>query len=301
MSVEISPSDMPYELQSSDRLDAQAGKTPIPIVPRRARRRSTPSTPAPSSAPAAGSTGQMVGTIAHELRTPLATLHAGLEILSDYPDLESDEVRQLVSRLQRGVAWLDCLIENLTTWSAIESGHLALRRGEGAVLGWIDPAIDLVQPLLARRNQRVTLVCPTPVPVAVVDSVRLGQVVVNLLVNAGKYGVQGDEIVLTVAPLADLLRVAVTDHGAGLPPAEQETIFRPHMRGAAASASGVSGHGLGLSIVKAIVEAHGGEVGITSEPGSGATFWFTIPMGDEIRSTNDEVRTKTRGGARTTS
>lgn len=223
----------------------------------------------------------MVGTIAHELRTPLATLHAGLEILSDYPDLDAAEVRQLVSRLQRGVAWLDCLIENLATWSAIERGHLALRRAEGAVLGWIEPAIDLVQPLLARRDQRVTLVCPTPVPIALADSVRLGQVVVNLLVNAGKYGVQGDAITLTVEALAERLRVAVTDHGAGLPLAEQETIFRPHARGAAASASGVVGHGLGLSIVKAIVEAHGGAVGITSKPGAGATFWFTIPSNED--------------------
>jgi len=276
--VEINPSDRPYELPSSDRLDAQA--VPIPIALRRARRARSVAAPAAVNTPATVMNSQMVGTIAHELRTPLATLHAGLEILSDYPDLESAEVRQLVSRLQRGVAWLDCLIENLTTWSAIESGHLALRRREGAVLGWVEPAIDLVQTLLARRDQRVALVCPTPVPVAFADSVRLGQVVVNLLINAGKYGVQGDTIVLTVEALADRLRIAVTDHGAGLPQAEQATIFRPHMRGAAASASGVAGHGLGLSIVKAIVEAHGGEVGISSEPGAGATFWFTVPSGE---------------------
>ena len=251
---------------------------PIAIQSRARRaRRAAPPERAEVARPAPASTVQVVGAIAHELRTPLATLHAGLEILSDYPDLDSDEVRQLVSRLQRGVAWLDCLIENLTTWSAIETGHLALRRGEGPVLAWIEPAIDLVQPLLARRGQRVRLACASPPPVLRADSVRLGQVVINLLVNAGKYGVEGDEVVLTVEATATGVRVSVADHGAGIPLVEQEAIFRPHTRGAAATASGVAGHGLGLSIVKAIVEAHGGAVGVVSAPGAGATFWFTIP------------------------
>ncbi|MFN8514101.1 MAG: ATP-binding protein [Chloroflexia bacterium] len=106
---------------------------------------------------------------------------------------------------------------------------------------------------------------------------RLGQVVVNLLVNAGKYGVEGDEVVLTVETIANGVRVSVTDHGQGIPPAEQELIFHPGRHGSAAASAGVAGHGLGLSIVKAIVEAHGGTVGVTSTPGAGATFWFTIP------------------------
>ena len=282
MSVEVSPSQANYGAQRTDLPDAARDQIVDLPAHRKARRRASLAVPADIAdgiAPVAqtSNTARVVSTIAHELRTPLATLHAGLEVLSDYPDLDSLEVRQLVSRLQRGVAWLDCLIENLTTWSAIETGHLTLRRGEGSVLGWIDPAMDLVQPQLARRGQRVRLVCPVPAPVATVDSVRLGQAIVNLLVNAGKYGVQDDEIVLTVEPLADGLRVSVADHGAGVPAAEQETIFRPHTRGAAAMAAGVAGHGLGLSIVKAIVEAHGGAVGVTSAPGEGTTFWFTVP------------------------
>lgn len=287
MSVEISGGDAPPELRSADLLDA----------PRRPRRRTAPILPAEEEAPnASAGTGQMLGAITHELRTPLATLHAGLEILSDYPDLDSAEVRQLVARLRRGVAWLDCLIENLATWAAIETGHLGLRRSPAPALAWIEPAIDLVQAQLARRDQRVRLVCPAPPPVAAVDSVRLGQVVVNLLVNAGKYGVAGDEIVVRVEPLADALRVAVTDHGAGIAPAEQAIIFRPYARGAAATASGIAGHGLGLSIVRAIVEAHGGNVGVTSAPGAGATFWFTVPWA--VGSRESEVGSGLRGAGR---
>jgi signal transduction histidine kinase len=279
VSVEISQTDGGFKPQPLVALNVEQRPTPMQSRPRRARRRAVPVRRDAAKVPATASTVQVVGAMAHELRTPLATLHAGLEVLSDYPDLNSDEVRQLVSRLQRGVAWLDCLIENFTTWSAIETGHLAMRRVECSVLAWVEPAIDLVQPLLARRGQRVRLACTTPPPVLHTDNVRLGQVIVNLLVNAGKYGVEGDEVVLTVEAIATGVRVSVADHGAGIPLAEQETIFRPYIRGAATTTSGVAGHGLGLSIVKAIIEAHGGIVGVTSAPG-GATFWFTIPSAE---------------------
>jgi signal transduction histidine kinase len=277
VSVEISKGDGVFKPQPLGPRNVTQRPTAIPSRTRRARRSAAPADRREVARPAPTSTDQVVGALVHELRAPVATLHAGLEVLSDYPDLDSDEVRRLVSRLQRGVAWLDCLIENLTTWSAIGAGCLTLRKGEGAVLGWIEPAIDLVQPLLARRGQRVRLVCAIPPPTLRVDSVRLGQVVVNLLINAGKYGVEGDEVVLTVEAVANGVRVSVADHGMGIPPAEQEAIFRPHTYGAAAATAGVAGHGLGLSIVKAIVEAHGGTVGVISAPGAGATFWFTIP------------------------
>lgn len=275
MSVETGTSQGAYEPQVVGRLAAEPDHFAARSTTRRPRRR--PARLAPDEPVPQASAAGVVSAIAHELRTPLATLHAGLEILSDYPDLDSGEVRQLVERLQRGVAWLDCLIENLSTWSAIESGHLALRRCQGTARAWIEPAVDLVQPLLARRGQRVRLICRESVPMVPADSVRLGQVIVNLLVNAGKYGGEGDEFVVTVEPRAGGLLVAVTDHGTGIPHAEQEAIFRPHMRGQAALEAGVAGHGLGLSIVKAIVEAHGGAVGVTSATGHGTTFWFTVP------------------------
>lgn len=277
MSVEISQGDGGFKPQPLAALNVEQRPTPIQSRPRSARRRAVPARQSAPEVPVPASVVPGVGAIVHELRAPVATLHAGLEILSDYPDLDSEEVRQLVSRLRRGVAWLDCMIENMTTWSAIASGHLALRQSESSVLPWIESAIDLVQPLLARRGQRVYLACGAPPPVLRADSVRLGQVVVNLLVNAGKYGVEGDEVVLTVETIANGVRVSVTDHGQGIPPAEQELIFHPGRHGSAAASAGVAGHGLGLSIVKAIVEAHGGTVGVTSTPGAGATFWFTIP------------------------
>ena len=246
---------------------------PRPAAPRRPAR-----TGAPEGQPrAAKPVAQAMSTIAHELRTPLATLHASLELLAEYHTLSLEEVGQLVRRLQRGVAWLDCLSANLATWSAIETGQLALHLAPVPVDHWITLALELVQPLLERREQRVVVSCPTPAPVVYGDEDRLGQVLVNLLVNAGKYGKQGDAILLTVTVEGAWVRIRVTDHGAGVPTEEQERIFQREVRGAAARYSGESGHGIGLHVVKTVVEAHGGAVGVASTPGRGATFWFTLP------------------------
>jgi signal transduction histidine kinase len=220
---------------------------------------------------------EALGTIAHELRTPLATLQVSLEILTEFPTLRPEEVRELVQRLQSGVTWLDRLIENLDTWAAVETDHLALRRVPVPVLAWLEPALALIQPLLDRRDQQIELICPTPAPIVDADVTRLGQVLVNLLVNASKYSVWGDRLVVTVAADAAEVRVSVTDHGDGVLPEEQRRIFKRRARGLAALSSGERGHGIGLHVVKGIVEAHGGTVGVESAYGKGATFWFALP------------------------
>jgi signal transduction histidine kinase len=101
---------------------------------------------------------------------------------------------------------------------------------------------------------------------------------VNLLVNASKYSVWGDRILVTVTVEEPWVRVAVTDHGDGVMPDERERIFRRRARGLAALHSGERGYGIGLDVVSGLVEAHGGAVGVESAYGQGATFWFTLPL-----------------------
>lgn len=233
---------------------------------RRPRRRATPE-------PAA----EALSTIAHELRTPLATLQVSLELLTEFPTLHPGEVAELVGRLQRSVTWLDCLVENLVTWSDVETEGLILRRTRVPMREWVESALALVQPLLDRRDQRVELICPLVAPLVDGDVTRLGQALINLLVNAGKYSVWGDRLLVTIADERDCVRVSVIDHGDGVLPEERARIFRHRTRGLAALSSGERGHGLGLHVVKGIVEAHGGTVGVDSDHGQGATFWFTLP------------------------
>jgi signal transduction histidine kinase len=100
------------------------------------------------------------------------------------------------------------------------------------------------------------------------------QIVANLLTNACRYGVDGDAIEVHVSSVGRQLRVRVSDHGPGIAPQEQERIFSRWVRGEWAARGGL---GLGLSIVRALVEDQGGRVGVESAVGQGATFWFTLP------------------------
>lgn len=220
---------------------------------------------------------QAVSRMMHEVRSPLATMYASLEMLSGYLTLNLDEVGQLVVRMQRSLARLDALSANLAVWSALETGRLELYRAAVPIDHVIDAALELVQPLLGRRGQTLERHYPRAVPLVYGDEDRLIQVLVNLLSNACRYGAEGDRIALTVATEGDRVRVRVTDHGDGIAVEDQERIFQNAVRGTGARSSGPAGLGIGLHIVKTIVEAHGGAVGVKSRRGQGADFWFTLP------------------------
>ena len=231
---------------------------------------------------------ESLSTIAHELRTPLTTLRASLELLAEWRDLSPDEVDELLMRVERGTLWLESLTDNLAAWSAVEVDALTLRREPAPVSDWLKPALLLVQPLLDRRDQGAHLDCPTPTPWIDGDPVRLGQALINLLINAGKYSVWGDQLLVTVAVDDGWVRVGVTDHGDGVRPEERQRIFRRRARGRAALQSGARGHGLGLDVVRGIAEAHGGAVGVDGVYGRGATFWFTLPLLTRCSGEGDE-------------
>ncbi len=211
------------------------------------------------------------------MRTPLATLVVSLEILAEWRELRAGEIDELIGRLGRGVSWLDRLVENLSAWSAVETAGLTLRRAPAPVLDWITPALALVRPLLDGRDQAVELICVGEPAWVDGDAMRLSQALVNLLVNASKYSVWGDRLAVTVTTDEAWVRVAVTDHGDGVPAEEGARIFKRRARGLAALHSGERGQGIGLDVVSGVVEAHGGTVGVESAYGRGATFWFTLP------------------------
>jgi signal transduction histidine kinase len=114
-------------------------------------------------------------------------------------------------------------------------------------------------------------------PAILADERRVTQVFANLLSNASKFGPEGDRIKVRASVLDDHVLVRVTDHGPGIPLPEQGELFERYFR-AASSARSSPGTGLGLAISKAIVEAHGGSVGLECEPEVGTTVWFTLPL-----------------------
>jgi two-component system sensor histidine kinase KdpD len=137
-----------------------------------------------------------------------------------------------------------------------------------------------MQPLLDRRKQRLSLTEPIQLPPVQADPTRLKQVIINLLANASKYGPQDETIDLELAQVDETLKITVADRGPGIPPGERAQLFNRFVRVGAQTSEQV-GIGLGLSVVKAIVEGHGGQVGTDERPGGGSVFWFTLPLAEE--------------------
>jgi len=134
---------------------------------------------------------------------------------------------------------------------------------------------------LEKYNQRLVMQAPEVLPDVLADPRRVGQVLVNLLSNASKYGPSDEEIELSVKVEEDWLRVAVADRGPGISDGRREMVFRRFEYPSTAESPAKVGAGLGLSVVKAIVEAHGGRAEVEDRPGGGSIFWFTLAVARE--------------------
>lgn len=217
----------------------------------------------------------LLRTLDHELRTPLATARVSLEVLND-PSLEPHERGRLVAQLERSVHWATSILDNFALTSLKHRDAISRSFQQTSVRDFISAAVKLTSPMLRARRQRVRLTCIDPPPLVEGHPVWLRQVMVNLLVNASRYSRCHDEIELRVEN-SDSVCVSVTDHGAGVPFDEQADLFERDVRGRRAHETDSDGRGLGLFIARTIVEVHGGAVGLFSSPGEGTTVWFTLP------------------------
>lgn len=219
-----------------------------------------------------------LANISHEFRTPLSTLNASMELLLDEREnFTLAEVRQLLRPTYVSLLSLQTLIDNLLESSSIEAGQFTLRRRTFHIHEAIENAVNIAQPLLERRNQTLSLAEPPQLSEIEADLARLTQVLVNLIINASKYSSIGQPIELQLDQRENALHVGVVDRGPGIPPAERNNLFGSFVR-LDTSDQEQYGIGLGLFVVKTIVEAHGGQVGISDQPGGGSLFWFEIPL-----------------------
>jgi signal transduction histidine kinase len=220
----------------------------------------------------------VLATVAHELRGPLTALATSSELLAeDFAHLDPEQVKSMLEAMHRRTLWLQGLVENLLCAATIREGRLTLYRQSLSVADLLADVDAVVGPLLAQRGQRLRVRLLSGVPEVLADSRRLGQVLVNLILNASKFGAPNTSIDVTVSYRDGAVRVAVADRGPGVAPEQAARLFEPYYRAPATAGSGKDGVGLGLSIVKSIVEAHGGAVGVESRRGGGARFWFVVP------------------------
>jgi two-component system phosphate regulon sensor histidine kinase PhoR len=227
--------------------------------------------------------GHFLANVAHEFRTPLSALAASVELLLDQaPDLSPAELRELLTSLHLGILGLQTLVDNLLESASIEAGRFRVHPRPSNLGRIIAETIRTMQPLLDKHGQRLVLELPVAIPVVQADSRRIVQVLVNLLSNASKYGPDDAEITIGALLTESWVRVTVTDRGPGVRPEHRHDLFRRFVYADSDSNKTQYGVGLGLSVVKAVIEAHGGQVGVEDGPGGGSAFWFTLPVESEV-------------------
>lgn len=225
-----------------------------------------------------------LASITQEFRTPLSALNASVEFLLDeVENLSKEETRDLLRSIHMSVTGLQTLIENLLESINIEAGHFTVKPQVIDIDEVVMGALCIMRPLLDRRQQQIVVNKLTALPKIQADPTHLQQALVNLLSNASKYGPMEDQIDLILERTSnDSLRVAVADRGSGIPLADKEKLFHRFVR--LDTEDGTQyGVGLGLSVVKAIIQEHNGEVGMEDRPGGGSIFWFTVPLTGNTR------------------
>ena len=224
---------------------------------------------------------EFVATVSHELRTPLTSIIGQVELLSDgdLGALSTSQARGL-DMVGRNSERLLTLIEDLLTLNDIESSGLRLRLEQVPIGHLLDDVRNLVASTAAAKSVGLTVVCRPGVGIVRVDREQLDRALLNLLTNAVKFTPPGGTVVIGASREGSDLVLTVADTGLGIPADEQDRLFTRFFRSSVATRLAIQGTGLGLVIVKRIVEEHGGTISIVSAADVGTTVTIRIPTGD---------------------
>lgn len=215
----------------------------------------------------------LLADIAHELGTPLAVLQANLEgMLDGVVEPSTERLGALHTQSQV----LTRLVRDLRDLSLAQQGRLPLDRRSTDLAAVVRDVAEMTRPLTEDKQITLLVDGETSVPVTA-DRERVAQVLHNLLANALRYTERGGAIRVTVARAGPEARVEIADTGAGIPADELPQVFERFYRVDRSRTRSTGGAGLGLAVVKHLVEAHGGRVWVRSQPGAGSTFGFALP------------------------
>jgi two-component system phosphate regulon sensor histidine kinase PhoR len=212
---------------------------------------------------------QFINEIAHELRTPLTAIKG---LVANQVDAAGPDARPSLELAEGETDRLIRLVNQLLDFSRWQAGRLELKRSVVDVGEVAAGAVALSEERARHRGLTLKTDIQPDLPEISGDPDRLGQVVLNLLDNAIKFTPSGGCVTLAVAGCESELKVGVRDTGRGMSDEERKQAFEAYYRGIG------GGSGLGLTIARAIVEAHGGTMGIESSPGRGSLVWFTLPL-----------------------
>ena len=223
---------------------------------------------------------EFVANLTHELRTPLAAIRSAGQNLSDGLIADASRVQKYGDLIQREGRRLSSLIESALAQAGIEARGESARGGSASLAEAVDQAIDACRHLADENRARVDANIPPGLPPVAGDEPAVRTLMENLLSNAIKYGGENGRVTVSAAADERGVRVAIRDRGPGIPEAELPRIFEPFYRGSHAHGN-VGGTGIGLSLVRRIVDALGGQIDVESRPREGTTFTVTLPRATE--------------------
>ena len=218
---------------------------------------------------------EFVSTVSHELRTPLTSIRGSLGLLAGgvVGRLEP-EAREVVAVAERNVVRLVRLINDILDLERYDSGRIEMRLERWAVAAIFQRALEAVRAFADQEGVEVQWVGTSAEVWA--DGERLVQVLVNLVSNAVKFSPRGAAVRVSASADESWTEIRVADSGRGIPPTFRDAIFERFRQVEASDARTKGGSGLGLAICKAILEQHGGSIGVESEEGAGSVFWFRV-------------------------
>jgi PAS domain S-box-containing protein len=237
---------------------------------------------------------EFVSMVSHELRTPMTSIKGYADLLlMGAAGVLADEQRKFLSVIKSNVDRLTTLVNDLLDISRMESGRMTLSL---ELIRLADVTNQVIMAMATRTREKglgLRSDIPPDLPEVQADSDRVIQILTNLVANACQYTPTGGEIVVSACVRDDEMRVSVRDTGIGIAPEDRENIFTRFFRVDHPLVHETTGTGLGLDIVKSLVEMHGGRVEVESKVGVGSTFTFTLPMRrDEPSEIPERVSTK---------
>ncbi|WP_295856999.1 CheR family methyltransferase [uncultured Xylophilus sp.] len=222
---------------------------------------------------------RFLAVLSHELRNPLAAIHGVGEMLDRGAPSADDPVAQAGQVVRRQASTMKVLLDDLLDMSRLRLGKLVLRTARVAVGAVVEAAVEAVRPQINAAGHRLALDVPIAATVLRADPVRLSQVLSNLLGNAAKYTPPGGRVGLSARCEGDAVVFEVSDDGIGMAPESVESMFEMFRQAPGAHGEELHGMGIGLALVRSLVELHGGRVtGSSAGPGRGSRFTVTLPL-----------------------
>jgi signal transduction histidine kinase len=220
-----------------------------------------------------------ISLVTHELRIPMTSIKGYTDLMiAGMVGPLTEQQREFLDIVRRNLERMNVLVRDLSDINRIESGRMKFECAAFVLREVVEEVVESLSEQIQSRRQTVTVDGPPDLPSVYADRTRTGQVLTNLLSNAHKYTPAGGHLAICLAANGDFAQVAITDDGIGISAKDQARLFTQFFRSEDAAVREQAGWGLGLSIVKKIVQAQGGEIDCQSEHGKGSTFTFTVPL-----------------------